>query len=109
MKTDTHKIMVMDMRCAFLSGKIQRSVFSSCRTSIPVWVWYDGGETKEGHVRNTRCDTDVGWGRSVNLGSSRMQRECLAAVYNNFEKDVIVVVHASAQVMGRPSRSCMWC
>ena len=31
------------------------------------------------------------------------------AVYDNFEKDVIVVVHASAQVMGRPSRGCMWC
>ena len=32
-----------------------------------------------------------------------------AVVYNNFEKDVIVVVHAFALVMGRPSRSCMWC
>ena len=45
-------------------------------------------------MRNTRCATDLGRGRLVNLGSSRIQKECLpAAVYYNLEKDVIVVVH----------------
>ena len=80
MKKDTHKVMVMDEKCAFLYGEIQRSVFFELPHTDPRYG--DGtlvGKTKEGHVRNTRCATDLGRGRSVNLGSSRIQTECLPA------------------------------
>ena len=55
---DTHKIMVKDVTCAFLYGEIR--CISSCRTSIPGLGMVRWWETKECHVRNTRCATHLG-------------------------------------------------
>ena len=71
MMKDTHKVMVM--------RNPTFGVFRVAAHGSPVWGWYAGGETKVGHFRNTRCATDLGRGRSVNLGSSRIQPECLPA------------------------------
>ena len=78
MKKDTHKVMVMDVKCAFLYGEIQRSVSFELPHTDP---WYGNGtlvgKLKKAMYGTGECATDSGRGRSVNLGSSRIQTECL--------------------------------
>ena len=59
MKKDTHRVMVVDVRCAFLHGEIQRLVYFELPHVDPRCG--DGTMVeKTGHFRNTRCATDLG-------------------------------------------------
>ena len=95
MKKDTHKVMVMDVKCAFLYGEIQRSVYIELPHTDPRYG--DGTlvvKLKKA-MYGTRDAPQI-WAEVVRSTLDRLgykQSVFQPAVYYNLEKDVIVVVH----------------
>ena len=91
----THKVMVMDVKCAFLYGEIQRSVSFELPHPDPQY----GDGTLVGKLKKAmygRRDAPQIWAEVVRSTLDRLgykQSVFQPAVYYNLEKDVIVVVH----------------
>ena len=95
MRKPTHKVMVMDVKCAFLYGEIRRNVYIELPHTDPRY----GDASVVGKLRKAMYGTRDApqiWGEVVRTTMEALgykQSVFQPAVYYNVAKDVVVVVH----------------
>ena len=95
MKKPNHKVMVMDVKCAFLYGDIRRNVYIELPHTDPRY----GDGTVVGKLRKAMYGTRDApqiWSQVVQEAMESLgykQSKYQPAVYYHPEKDVVVVVH----------------